>query len=479
LHPEQLSFPEFGCYPRGTITHPTKRELLLVAQLRVTTDKIQNSGEMMSRFILQSFVAGVLVAGVASAQQPSGTSPAPAPGTHMDQSTTQTVGTQNSTAAPPVTPAASAPDTRATQPPAAPVGAPGTAAAPASPSPAAPAVATGTPVPAETSSTNTSASPPEPVTKILSGGGGTTDPNDLGDLLSPKPLPGSKLSLVGGTVKSIDQIRDHMTLKIYGSGTMKVKFDQRTHFFRDGRETTQLAVKKGDRVYLDTQLNQGAVFAKNVHIGSTINPADASGQIVSFDSRSGDMLVRDELSGSPVKFRLAQSAAIKNGSTTGSRSDLRPGALVAVKFSPTSQGRGLADEVAIIAEPGTSFTYFGRVTHLDLRSGLLALENQADGKIYDLHFERSTIHLPTDLSVGSQVTVMATFTGRTYDARSIEVNAGPAQARVSDAENLPAAGLNSSDGDFTKSNDKKKKDRKSKDKKDKNDSSASNDDSDH
>jgi hypothetical protein len=447
---------------------------------------------MMPRFILHLLVA-MVVCGIASAQQPSGTSPAPAPGTHMDQSTTQTVGTQNSTAATPVNPApASASDARATQPTAPLASAPGSTAGPASANPAsanpAPTAATtsGAPAAAETSSRNgltsdsAPAPAPEPVTKILSGGGGTADPNDLGDLLSPKPLPGSKLSLVGGTVKSIDQIRDHMTLKIYGSGTMKVKFDQRTHFFRDGRETTQLAVKKGDRVYLDTQLNQGAVFAKNVHIGSTINPADASGQIVSFDSRSGDMLVRDELSGSPVKFRLAQSAAIKNGSTTGSRSDLRPGALVAVKFSPTSQGRGLADEVAIIAEPGTSFTYFGRVTHLDLRSGLLALENQADGKIYDLHFERSTIHLPTDLSVGSQVTVMATFTGRTYDARSIEVNAGPAQARVSDAENLPAADLNSSDGqDFTKSNDKKKKDRKSKDKKDKNDSSASNDDSDH
>jgi hypothetical protein len=293
-------------------------------------------------------------------------------------------------------------------------------------------------------------------------------------LLSPKPLPGSKLSLVGGTVKSIDQIRDHMTLKIYGSGTMKVKFDQRTHFYRDGRETTQLAVRKGDRVYLDTQLNQGAVFAKNVHVATTTNPADASGQIVSFDARSGDMLVRDQLSGSPVKFRLAQNAAIKNGSTTGSRSDLRPGALIAVKFSPTSRGRGVADEVAIIAQPGTSFTYFGRVTHIDLRSGLLALENQADGKIYDVHFDRSTIHLPDDLTLGSVVTVLATFTGRTYDAQSIQVNAGAAQARVSDAQSLPTADLNS-DAQDSQSKDEKKKDRK-KHKKDKNDSSAPDDD---
>jgi hypothetical protein len=433
---------------------------------------------MMSRFILHLSVTSLLIGGIAFAQQPSGISPAPAPGTHMDQSTTQTVGTQNSTAATPAVPA-SAPDTRSTQPTAPATEPTSTATSPANAN-AAPAAASSneTPASAETSSTEASAPAPQPVTKILSGAGGTTDPNDLGDLLSPKPLPGSKLSLMGGTVKSIDQIRDHMTLKIYGSGTMKVKFDQRTHFYRDGRETTQLAVKKGDRVYIDTQLNQGSVFAKNIHIGTTINPADASGQLVSFDPQSGDMLVRDELSGSPVKFRLGQNTAIKNGSVTGRRSDLRPGALVAVKFSPESHGRGVADEIAIIAEPGTSFTYFGHVTHLDLKSGLLALENQADGKTYEVHLDRS-VRVPNDLVVGSQVTVLATFTGRTYDAQSIQVNAGPAQARMSDAQGLQAAGVDASNAQDSKRNYDKKKDRKNKGKKDKNDSSASDDDSDN
>ncbi len=335
------------------------------------------------------------------------------------------------------------------------------------------------PASAEAASSNASTPAPEPVTKILSGPGTTSDPNDIGDLLSPKPLPGSKLSLVGGTVKSIDQIRDHMTLKIYGSGTMKVKFDQRTHFYRDGRETTQLAVKKGDRVYLDTQLNQGAVFAKNVHVASTTNPVDASGQIVSFNPRNGDVLIRDELSGSPVTFRLAQSTAIKNGSSSGSRADLRPGALVAVRFSPTARGRGIADEVSITAEPGTAFTYFGRVTHLDLHSGLIAIENQADGKAYEVHFDSSTVHVPNDLTVGSQVTVVATFTGSTYDAQSIQVNAGAAQARVSDAQSLPMADSGSDAEDSAPSKDEQQKDHKDhkdKHKKNKHGSSSSDQD---
>lgn len=430
----------------------------------------------MSRFILQSLVVAVLTGGVAFAQQPSGTSPSPAPGAHMDQSTTQTVGTQNSTAATPVVPAPAAPDTRVAQPTAAAPEAPtNPAPSAASPAPAAATTNNATPASAEALSSNASTSAPEPVTKILSGPGTTSDPNDIGDLLSPKPLPGSRLSLIGGTVKSIDQIRDHMTLKIYGSGTMKVKFDQRTHFYRDGRETTQLAVKKGDRVYLDTQLNQGAVFAKNVHVASTTNPADASGQIVSFDPRSGDVLVRDELSGSPVTFRLGQSTTIKNGSSSGSRADLRPGALVAVRFSPTARGRGIADEVSIIAEPGTAFTYFGRVTHLDLHAGLLAIENQADGKAYEVHFDSSTVHVPNDLTVGSQVTVVATFTGRTYDAQSIQVNAGAAQARMSDAQSLPMADSASDAEGSAASKDEQQKDGKNKHKKNKHSSSADQD----
>ena len=155
----------------------------------------------------------------------------------MDQSTVQTVGTTSNSAGATIT----------------------------RPKPSADAAASSTPEVGVGNSLVTN--PPQPVTKTL-GGGGLVDPNDVADLLAPKPLQPSKLSLIGGTVKSIDQIRDNMTVQVYDSGTMHLKFDQRTHFYRDGKETTQLTVKKGDRVYLDTQLFEGKVFAKNVHVES-------------------------------------------------------------------------------------------------------------------------------------------------------------------------------------------------------------------
>lgn len=371
-----------------------------------------------------------LTCAVVAAQQPSGTSPSAAPGTHMDQSTVQTVGTSPNGAGATVTNPRPSPDA-------------GTAL---------PTINTG----------NSLVSPaPQPVTKTLSGGA-LADPTDVADLLAPKPLKQSKLSLIGGTVKSIDQIRDHMTVRIYGTGNMNVKFDQRTHFFRDGKETTQLAVKKGDRIYLDTQLFEGKVFAKNVHVETGNTPADASGQVVSYNSRSGEMVVHDELAGSNVKFRVGPQTVIKTGNATTTPGALRTGTLIAVKFSPRSRTTGTADEVSIIAEPGTAFTYFGRVAHVDLRSGLLAIENQADGKTYEVHFD-SSVRIPDNVAVGSQVTVVAIFQGKAYTVQSIEVNAGPDQAKASgDDSNLSNSDAVDS-GNGKQSKKSKKKDQKDKD----------------
>jgi hypothetical protein len=381
----------------------------------------------MSRFFV--YFLGLLACS-AIAQQPSGTSPSPALGTHMDQSTVQTVGTTPNGAGASVTNPRPSPDA-------------------------------GTALPTVNGASGLSSNPPQPVTKTL-GGGGLADPNDVADLLAPKALQPSKLSLIGGQVKSIDQIRDHMTVHLFGAGTMRVNFDQRTHFYRDGKETTQLAVKSGDRVYLDTQLFEGKVFAKNVHVETGTSPADARGQIINFNRKNGDMIVRDELAGTTVRFRVGSQTAVKSGDSSAPLSALRPGALIAVKFSPRSHNSGTAQEVSIIAEPGTSFTYFGRVTHLDVHSGLLAIENQADGKIYEIHFGHG-LHVPDDLLIGSQATATATFEGTDYLVQSLEVNSGPTEAKV--AEEDSDASEDQSAPSALAASSGKKKDRSHQDKK--------------
>src|SRR3954462_3951779 len=267
----------------------------------------------------------------------------------------------------------------------------------------------------------------EPTTKILipeTDAAAANSPVESNDpLLSVPPMPKGKTTLVGGQVRNIDQIRNRMDVDSYGGGHMRVNFDERTHFFRDGVETTQLAVRKGDRIYVDTMLDNTRVLARNVRVNTGGVAASASGQITRFDPKSGTLTLRDQIAARPVTFNIDQNTALiadkNSGVSTVTRNDLRPGSIIAVNFAP-SGNRGIAKQVTVLALPGSVFTFVGRVTNLDMR-GALAVDNQSDQRNYDIRFDPAQVHPSRSLVVGSQVTVKAQFNGQSYDAQSIEV----------------------------------------------------------
>jgi len=240
-------------------------------------------------------------------------------------------------------------------------------------------------------------------------------------LLDVPPLPKGKATLVGGRIEKIDPIRDRITVEPFGGGqTMKVFFDERTHIYRDGTETTQANLHKGDRVYVDTMLDGPHVFAKNIRVVTQLLPADASGQVLSYDQRSGIMTLHDQISAQPISFSVGpQTVVSKENHASGSAADLRQGSLVAVRFSPGTGRRGTAQQITVLATPGTSFTFAGKVMHLDLRNGLIAVENDTDHQTYDITFD-PTSKLKDNITIGSQVQVKATFTGNGYKAEAIE-----------------------------------------------------------
>ncbi len=250
------------------------------------------------------------------------------------------------------------------------------------------------------------------------------DPGNAGDpLLDVPPLPKGQVTLVGGTVAKVDQIRNRLVVEPFGGGEkLKVTFDERTHIFRDGTETTQLAIRKGDRVYVDTMLNGSRVFARNIRVQSQIGPADASGQVESFNPSAGVLTLRDQLSAEPVSFRVDSGTTVKRDGQPGALADVKSGSLVSLKFAAGGRARGVVKEIAVIAVPGTSFTFVGRVTHLDLRGATLAVQNQSDGKTYDITFDPGKTEGRADLVVGSHVTIIATFTGSGYKAESVTIN---------------------------------------------------------
>jgi hypothetical protein len=269
----------------------------------------------------------------------------------------------------------------------------------------------------------TTASQPNSVPEVQSSSPQSTA-QEPDPLLDAPPMPKGTVSLIGGTVKNVDHIREKLTLQVFGGKTMKLAFDERTRIYRDGVETTQLGIRNGDRVYTDTMLDGSRVFARNIRVETGSRAADSAGQVLDVNGRA--ITVRDQLSAQPVTFQVDEKTSIKHDQQPASFSELKPaGALVAVKFAPERANRGEPREISIIASPGMQFTLAGKVTHLDLRMGTFSVENNRDGKTYDLKFSLARVDKRDAFGMGSEVTVLATFEGWGYQADTITVTAAP------------------------------------------------------
>jgi hypothetical protein len=97
-------------------------------------------------------------------------------------------------------------------------------------------------------------------------------------LLDLPELPNNKVTLIGGTVKSLDEVMNKMVVVPFGSKqSVPVSFDTRTDFFQDGKPISYRTIREGQRVYLDTMLNGTIVFAKKIWIQSSRQPQFSSG----------------------------------------------------------------------------------------------------------------------------------------------------------------------------------------------------------
>jgi hypothetical protein len=276
-------------------------------------------------------------------------------------------------------------------------------------------------------------------------------------------LPKKKITLIGGTVKEIDPIRNRMVVDIYGAKKeMKVIFDDRTKISRNGANVTQFVIHKGDRVYLDTQQVNDKIFARQIQVVTNLEAADLSGQVIDFDPRTREVEIRDSLSAQPVRFIVDKDAALtSNSGKTTTVADLQPGALVTAHFNAGEANRGTIRDLNILAAPGAEFTLYGNVNHLDLHSGTMALQNKADDKAYEVKFSPSQFQID-DLKIGSEVAVTARFDGKEYVAQSVNVTSGQSATTLD---------TSTADQDRTKKSDKKEEKEKKEKEKDNQDES--------
>lgn len=246
-------------------------------------------------------------------------------------------------------------------------------------------------------------------------------PPEYDPLLDLPRLPEKKVTLIGGAVTRLDRVTDRLTVQPFGAKQkMEVAFDTRTRFIDNGRPVDARALQTGQRIYLDTMLNGTKIFAKTVWIGDPNSTGSARGQLVAYDSADGTMLVRDELSSVPIKLHTSPATVVRRGDQAVPPAELQPGALVALTFAPSRAGMGEVHSISILAKPGATFSFFGRITFIDLSRHMLAIANDPDSKTYEIQLESLPPGTLRDVHPGSQVGISAVFDGDRYVARSIE-----------------------------------------------------------
>lgn len=244
------------------------------------------------------------------------------------------------------------------------------------------------------------------------------------------PLPAAprgKSTVIGGMVASVDPVQDILTIHVYGGHEMKIYFDERTQFYRDGVRTPLSALRPEERASVETVLDGTNIYALSVHMLSQTPQGQAEGQVVRYDSAEGVLWVQNRASGIPIKVHVAASTAIARVGQPGfmsqgeGLSDLQRGALVQLQFEPDNQGGGLADRISILATPGAAFEFAGKVTYFDLHAAEIALVDPRDDNNYTIYFNPATFPAARDLHDGSNVRVKASFDGSRYVASDITI----------------------------------------------------------
>ena len=235
-------------------------------------------------------------------------------------------------------------------------------------------------------------------------------------------MPHGRSTVIGGSIRNVDGVRDQLTLNIFGGRSMKVLYDARTQVYRDGQKVALRDLRTGEHVSVETMLDGTTVFARSIHMLSKMPEGESQGQVVSYDPSTGELEVRDSLSPEPVKLHISPSTQIVRQGQESTSRDLVAGTLISIQFQADNDGKNVASKIAVLATPGSAFVFTGRVVFLDLHTGLLALVDPRDDKRYEISFDPGRFPISRDVHEGSMVTVTANFDGVRYAASALNVN---------------------------------------------------------
>lgn len=247
--------------------------------------------------------------------------------------------------------------------------------------------------------------------------------NNLRELFPPMPL-GDKIGLVRGTLKGIDPIFDQLVLQTFGDGELRIKFDQRTELLSSTAHATLTSLPAGSVLSIDTVTTQdGKLFARSVR-SSASTYAELNGQVINYDASRSELTLRDPVSPEDVSLRLTPRTTIIRQGQTVPIGTLSPGMLVSVWALPV---QNTVERIEILAKPGDSFTFAGKVIAVNLRAHMLSLLNESDQSLHELRFDALNNNDLVLLRVGNSVGITAEFDGSHYNVHSIAAVPQPHQ----------------------------------------------------
>jgi hypothetical protein len=173
---------------------------------------------------------------------------------------------------------------------------------------------------------------------------------------------------------------------------------------------------------VQTALEGTNLFAISIHMLSDVPVGEAQGRVLEYNPERRELTLGSPLSREPIRLLLREGTpVVREGQSafrtaSAGEADLVNGALVAVTFDAGDKGRALANRVTVLAKPGSDFVFRGKLSFLDMHSGILMLVDPRDQKSYQISFNPGVLRDSSTLHVGDEVRVSAAFDGTHYTA---------------------------------------------------------------
>lgn len=250
-------------------------------------------------------------------------------------------------------------------------------------------------------------------------------PANLADI--PR-LPRGNTTIFGGAIRNLDPVRDQFTLNVLGQRPMRILFDERTQVFRDGAKIRLRDLGPEEHASVETTLDGDKVFAVSIHILSQSPEGQYEGRVVSYNPSTCVLSIDASASREPFKVSISANTQFSRTgqhdftSIASGPGDLAPGSLVSISFRSHGLGQAVATTITVLAVPGSSFSFSGNVSSIDLHSGLLVLVDPSSQQSYQISFGSALFSQSRNLHPGDHVMVTAIYNGTGFVASTIGAN---------------------------------------------------------